>query len=263
MFEVVLSSFVGLLLSGQNLQVGSAAAGTGFFAAFFASFLLILGSEIGDKTFFIAAILSMKHSHITVFAGAITALILMTVLSTCLGVLLPTLLSKELTHYACIILFTFFGVRLLYDVYSSDEPSTSENEELKEVEMELAERDRDVETSIGSVSPSRLPDGVSFLKAAENWWTASEARKVFFQAFVMTFLAEWGDRSQIATIALASAKDPVGVTIGGILGHCICTGGAVIGGKLLASKISERQVNLAGGTLFIFFALASLLMGHD
>ena len=33
---------------------------------------------------------------------------------------------------------------------------------------------------------------------------------VMTEAFTLTFLAEWGDRSQIATIALAAAKDPVG-----------------------------------------------------
>ena len=47
---------------------------------------------------------------------------------------------------------------------------------------------------------------------------------IFLEAFVLTFLAEWGDRSQIATITLATHKNPVGVTIGGVIGHSICTG---------------------------------------
>ena len=43
--------------------------------------MVIIVSEIGDKTFFIAAIFAMKHSRSTVFAGAIGALGLMTFLS--------------------------------------------------------------------------------------------------------------------------------------------------------------------------------------
>ena len=181
--------------------------------------------------------------------------------------LLPTLLSKEITHYACIVLFAFFGVRLLYDVYTS-EPAAGESEELKEVEMELSLSRDELESGPGgSVSPSRknrLSSAVGTIRRRlAAWWQVNESRKVFLQAFVMTFLAEWGDRSQIATIALASAKDPIGVTLGGIIGHSLCTGVAVIGGKLLASKISERHVNLAGGCLFLFFAAVSLAMGAD
>lgn len=53
----------------------------GFWHAFVASISVILVSEIGDKTFFIAAIMAMRHSRMTVFAGALSALFLMTVLS--------------------------------------------------------------------------------------------------------------------------------------------------------------------------------------
>jgi len=84
---------------------------------------------------------------------------------------------------------------------------------------------------------------------------------VFIQCFVMTFMAEWGDRSQIATIALAAHKDPIGVTIGGILGHSLCTGIAVRMGKWLAAHISEKAVSVIGGILFLVFALYSVFEG--
>ena len=136
---------------------------------------------------------------------------------------------------------------------------------------------------------------------------------------MLTFLAEWGDRSQIATIALAAHKDPYGVTSGGVLGHSICTGFtrvtecmlssvyltsifvpsnlnfcvclcvclcvsvsvsvpvsvsvsvtvcvcvcvcvcvylglAVMGGRMMAERISEKHVAITGGLLFLMFAI--------
>lgn len=86
---------------------------------------------------------------------------------------------------------------------------------------------------------------------------------IVLQAFTLTFLAEWGDRSQIATIALAAAQNPYGVTLGACLGHAICTGGAVLGGKMLATSITERQINLSGGILFFIFAFYSMYIGAD
>lgn len=82
---------------------------------------------------------------------------------------------------------------------------------------------------------------------------------MLLQAFLLTFTAEWGDRSQIATITLASHLNAVGVTIGAILGHSICTGGAVLGGQLLAMKISQRTVAILGGCLFLAFAAHNFL----
>jgi putative Ca2+/H+ antiporter (TMEM165/GDT1 family) len=53
----------------------------GFLHALIASLSVIIVSELGDKTFFIAAILAMRHSRITVLSGALSALFVMTVMS--------------------------------------------------------------------------------------------------------------------------------------------------------------------------------------
>ena len=98
------------------------------------------------------------------------------------------------------------------------------------------------------------------------------------QAFTMTFVAEWGDRSQIATIILSARENLWGVMTGGIIGHAICTGLGVIGGRIIAQKISVRTggldnvvlgrhltvlspftVTLIGGVVFLIFAITSTI----
>lgn len=51
--------------------------------------------------------------------------------------------------------------------------------------------------------------------------------------------------------------------LGGLLGHAFCTGLAVIGGRMLAARISEKTVAVIGGLSFLFFALTSFLFGPD
>lgn len=51
------------------------------------------------------------------------------------------------------------------------------------------------------------------------------------------------------------------VTLGGVLGHAICTGAAVLGGRHLASHIDERVVSVVGGLLFLGFGLHALVEG--
>lgn len=81
--------------------------------AFTAGLLLITIAELGDKTFFIAVILSMRHPRNLVFSGVIAALAAMTILSVALGRVIG-FLPKIYTHYATIALFLLFGLKLLY-----------------------------------------------------------------------------------------------------------------------------------------------------
>lgn len=176
-----------------------------------------------------------------VFCGAIGALAVMTVLSVLFGWVLPLLIPAIWTHYLSIALFLYFGVQMIREGLDSDGES-----ELEEVQAEFeAEKKED--------DPASVPLVRSLFE--------SMLSPVFVKSFTMTFLAEWGDRSQIATIALGAQKEPFGVILGGISGHCICTGMAVVGGKFLSEYISERVVALVGGVVFVLFGLVAAYLG--
>lgn len=233
------------------LKVAGVAAD--FTDAFVASFAIIVCSEIGDKTFFIAAIMSMRQNPYVVFAGAVGALAVMTCLSVAIGWLVPTFMSKVVAHYAFVLLFLVFGVRLLRDAAQME---AGVSDEMEEVEAELKKKDEDAPDQIeedgsGRAGPCPPPKG------------SRKQTAIFTQSFALTFVAEWGDRSQISTIALGAAKNWIGVTFGAIIGHALCSAMACVGGKILASKISERSVAYSGGVLFLIFAGSALYGGVD
>ncbi|KAK8712156.1 hypothetical protein V6N13_147403 [Hibiscus sabdariffa] len=218
------------MIVAKNLQngvlddpVGTALgfdSGLGIVDAFFASFSMIIVSEIGDETFIIAALMAMRHPKSTVLSGALAALFVMTVLSTGLGRIVPNLISRKHTNSAATVLYAFFGLRLLYIAWRSDTKG-SQKKEMEEVEEKL-------ETGQGKTYYRRF--------------LSRFCTPIFLESFILTFLAEWGDRSQIATIALATHKNAVGVAVGAMIGHTICTSLAVVGGSMLAAKISQRSV---------------------
>lgn len=117
----------------------------------------------------------------------------------------------------------------------------------------------EVENELGVMKKTESNDDKTEKGGSELERPSAAPQSILVQAFTLTFLAEWGDRSQIATIALAAYKDAVWVTIGGILGHAICTGLAVVGGRMVASRISERTVTLLGGGMFILFAIHGVM----
>lgn len=200
-------------------------------SAFTASLLLITISELGDKTFFIAAILAMRHARRWVLVGAVLALALMTVLSVLMGQV-ATFLPANVLRWAEICLFFLFGLKLLYE--ASQMTAIDDHAEEKEAAeaVEKAERDASLkETPLTIVA----------------------------EAFGLVFVAEWGDRTQIATIALAAANLPVGVVLGAVLGHAICAAIAVFCGRWLCGKLSERTLTALGGGLFIVFAVLALI----
>ncbi len=85
-----------------------------FLHGFLASIYVIIISELGDKTFFIAAILSIDHPRLVVYAGAMFALATMTILSALMGYA-TEVLPRIYTFYLSGFLFLVFGVKMLRD----------------------------------------------------------------------------------------------------------------------------------------------------
>eukprot|EP00934_Nitzschia_sp_Nitz4_P006565 Nitzschia sp. Nitz4//scaffold95_size97785//89322//90592//NITZ4_004681-RA/size97785-augustus-gene-0.103-mRNA-1//1//CDS//3329560514//6555//frame0 len=224
---------------------------TGFFQAFSLVFL----SEIGDKTFFIAALLAMKTSRLLSFLGSIGALSVMTVLSVWIGLFVRRL--PRLRHSAAIIkshpqlltpshgppninglaavAFLFFGLKTLWEAYSSSPDNDSMKEELSDAQAEIdAARDES--------KPSTM---------------LSELGTIFG----LVFAAELGDRSFLSTIAMSAtaAHSATSVALGAIAAHSVATGLAVVFGAVVSQYLSERVIGFLSGGLFLVFALTTMM----
>ncbi|XP_078683008.1 putative divalent cation/proton antiporter TMEM165 isoform X2 [Branchiostoma floridae x Branchiostoma belcheri] len=257
---VALSKDAGMMNAEQDSIVGAYTKGAnlGFIHAFIASLSVIIVSELGDKTFFIAAIMAMRYSRVTVFVGALGALAVMTILSALMG-FATMIIPRVYTYYISTGLFVIFGLKMLKEGYYMEEDEAQE--EFEEVQRELKQKDEEMEMESRTPVTQDVESGVIRGGSFRRVWGIFSP--IFLQSFVMTFLAEWGDRSQITTIILAAREDVLGVTIGGILGHALCTGLAVIGGRMIAQRISVRTVTLVGGVVFLIFALSAFFIGQE
>ncbi len=213
--------------------------------AFTAGLLLVTAAELGDKTFFIAMCLAMRHTRRYVLIGVVAALAAMTVLSVLLGQMV-SLLPKYVVYYAEILLFLGFGFKLLYD--ASKMPVECRDKSLADAEDAscLSEAEKEAREAVAQAE-ANLRKKTPFA--------------IVLEAFLLTFIAEWGDRTQFTTITLAASNNPIGVTLGAILGHTICAIIAVVGGRLIAAHISERTVTFIGGILFLVFAIVAIVEG--
>ena len=82
-------------------------------AAFGSSLTAITLAELGDKTFFMALILAVRHRARWVFVGAFAALTAVTLISLGLGYGLRELLPQAVVPWLAAVLFLVVGVELL------------------------------------------------------------------------------------------------------------------------------------------------------
>ncbi len=200
--------------------------------AFGSSLTAITLAELGDKTFFMALTLAARHRARDVFLGAFAALAAVTLLSLGVGYGLRELLPALLLPWLAAVLFLGFGAKLLLEAQGM-------------AADEAEQEEREAEATVNRV---------------ESHQRFTTAPAVIWESFSLVFIAELGDRTQFATIFLATAPafSFAGLLAGTLAGHAVVTALAVGAGRWIGRRISEPLLYRLSGGLFLAFGLFAL-----
>ena len=186
-------------------------------------FAAIFPSELPDKTFVATLVLATRFSAFPVWLGAAAAFLVQTVVAVAAGGALA-LLPRRPVHAVAALLFAAGAVAVLM---STESPT----EEAEEVEEEIAD----------------VPARPSSLRAATT-------------TFVVLFVAEWGDLSQLLTAAFAAKyRDWLSVGTGALLALLIVAGLAAAGGRALLRVVPVIWIRRVAAAVFGAVAVATAI----
>jgi putative Ca2+/H+ antiporter (TMEM165/GDT1 family) len=184
------------------------------------AFILVVPVELPDKTFVATLVLATRYRPLLVWIGVGTAFAVQTLVAVTLGRAIAELPHKPVTAVAA-ALFLVGGIILLAGARKADE--------------EEAETEREFE--------GKARAGVTGLRAV----TAS---------FLVLFVAEWGDLSQLLTAGLVvRGGHPVSVFIGAWAGLLLVSGVGAVAGRWLLGRMRLSTIRRVGGGLCIVLAV--------
>ncbi|MBF7690619.1 MULTISPECIES: TMEM165/GDT1 family protein [Acinetobacter] len=110
--------------------------------------------------------------------------------------------------------------------------------------------------AIWMLIPDKLDDGQESI----NQW---QRFGVFGATFILFFLAEIGDKTQIATVALSARFDSIWtVLLGTTIGMMIANAPAVFIGDRLAGKLPIALIHKIGAVIFLLVGISTLIQHY-
>ena len=160
---------------------------------------------------------------------------------------LTTAVPAWIIHYISVSLFAMFGLKMIYEGLTM---SPEEEKEEYEEAQKIVEETENVDAKISSLNGNKSGILKKFKKYVMN-----KNILVAIQVFSLVFFAEWGDKSQLATILLAAREGAWPVGVGAFVAYLICNSIAVIGSRAVIHLISVRMITIVGGIVFLLSAL--------
>lgn len=226
--------------------------------AFFVSLTMVSMAELFDKTWFVAFVMAMRYDRFIVFLSCFSGLVVHVFVAAAFGIAFARVLTAHTLGMLAAGLYTLFAILYGYDWYTSDADSDMIGAGKDDIAAEMFSATGDMENSADDAKYGTLH--VEPL-SKEPFHKTREMCTVFWQCFVMVFIAEWGDRTQIAMIGIHATLPLIPVMIGSTVAFGLLTLSAVLLGRFLGDRtLSESTVK---GVCAVSFALFALLAIRD
>ena len=189
------------------------------------AFALIFPSEFPDKTFVASLVLATRFRHLWVWLGIVAAFAVQMAIAVLAGSLL-TFLPQRIVLAATFVLFVVGAVLLIKGGLTS----------------------RAADRAAAVAEEQEVVARVAAVAAPTAW-------RVVVTSFLVIFVAEWGDLSQLLTAGLAARTgSPLSVYLGSWLAVSLVCGIAVAVGAWLKGRVSIWRIRLVSGVLLIALA---------
>lgn len=190
-------------------------------------------AEIFDKTWFVVLMMALSADKWMAFWGGLTGLQLHVAIAAGLGFSISRVLALSTLNFMAAAAFAIMTMFYAWEWYTSEPDAdvlAAGKEEAAE-EIKLSGKGKD------------------HLKLLE----------AFSKTMWLTFIAEWGDRTQIAMIGLHSSKPLVPVCFGSAIAFLLLTASACLTAKFIGTRqLSETLVKGISAVSFAVFTLLSI-----
>lgn len=186
------------------------------------AFILIVPVELPDKTFVATLVLATRYRPLLVWVGVGLAFAVQTLVAVTLGRVIAELPHRPVTAVAA-VLFLVGGLVLLRGARAADEEETR-------TEEEYAGKTRAGVTGVRAVVAS----------------------------FLVLFVAEWGDLSQLLTAGLVvRGGHPVSVFVGAWAALLVVSGVGAVAGRWLLGRMRLATIQRVGGGVCVLLAVVT------
>ncbi len=197
-----------------------------WYAALAVAFATIAVAELADKTQLVTISQACRYPAMPVLAGSAAALIVLTAIGAAAGTVLYIFLPPDVLSVVAGVLFLVFGAYMVWRWHRGRQADP---------ECEVDPEGEEAECETGNL-------------------------RIFASTFGLVALAELGDKTQLAVVALTGEYgNPLAVFIGASLALVLVSAVGVLAGRVVARKLSLARIELVAAALFIVLGVIFLL----